>query len=76
MKQNKENETSLRRESLKTLELEKQLEKANEVIKRLEVEMKQVRRIAATEQIDLKLISEDQAAILAKAEMEKNLLMK
>lgn len=38
--------------------------------------MNKMRKTAASEQIDLKLISEDQAAILAKAEMEKNQLMK
>ena len=58
MKQNKENETSLRRDSnLKTLQMEKQLEKANQTIKRLEMEIKNIRKTVANEQIDRKLIS-------------------
>lgn len=46
MKQNKENEGSLRRDSIKTIELEKQLERANDTIKRLEMEIKQLRKTA------------------------------
>ena len=58
------------------MELEKQLEKANDVIKRLEMEIKQMRKTATNGQIDLKLITEDQAALLAKAEQEKVQMIK
>jgi hypothetical protein len=56
MKQNKENETSLRRDSnLKVYELEKQLEKANETIKRMEMEIKNFKKTVTNEEIDRKL---------------------
>jgi hypothetical protein len=58
MKQNKENETSLRRDSnLRVYELEKQVEKANETIKRMEIEIKNFKKTVTNEEIDRKLKS-------------------